>query len=319
MTKYIHSHLPTPRLRQRPLLQYLRLTSLRVASENWTPSFQYLVVLPGGQTGWTERRGQRGRQGTGRRICFRISRNWQFWCNDVILWSGALQLLHQITFSHNSFICEKSLTVVPHKEAVFSTSTTLPLYLSMVTTCPSRVLALMSWKAMLLPMSAPAAGRPLTVHGVPSSPHGSLQNLSLLVVVVARKSARGRAGSFWSGFVGEILKLLPILLHFRLMSPKWLSWLGHRVRTMTVGLDAEWSSVLLHIVTFPTQSSLFCASHETSRHATNYESIDHGVPPPPHDLFHHLSKVTHFPLQSMWQLWDPYKICHSISSEHIPI
>ena len=37
----------------------------------------------------------------------------------------------------------------------------------------------------------------------------------------------------------EILKLLPILLHFRLMSPKWLSWLGHRVRTMTVGLDAE--------------------------------------------------------------------------------
>ena len=168
MTKYIHSHLPTPRLRQRPL-QYLRLTSLRVASENWTPSFQYLVVLPGGQTGWRERRGQRGRQGTGRRICFRISRNWQFWCNDVILWSGALQLLHQITFSHNSFICEKSLTVVPHKEAVFSTSTTLPLYLSMVTTCPSRVLALMSWKAMLLPMSAPAAGRPLTVHGVPSS------------------------------------------------------------------------------------------------------------------------------------------------------
>ena len=50
-------------------------------------------------------------------------------------------------------------------------------------------------------MSAPAAGRPLTVHGVPSSPHGSLQNLSLLVVVVACNSARGRAGSFWSGFV----------------------------------------------------------------------------------------------------------------------
>ena len=52
------------------------------------------------------------------------------------------------TFSHNSFICVKSLTVVPHKEAVFSTRTTLPLYWSMVTTLPPRVLALMLWKAM---------------------------------------------------------------------------------------------------------------------------------------------------------------------------
>ena len=52
------------------------------------------------------------------------------------------------TFSHNSFICVKSLTVVPHKEAVFSTRTTLPLYWSMVTTLPSRVFALIPWKAM---------------------------------------------------------------------------------------------------------------------------------------------------------------------------
>ena len=158
----IHNHLPTPRLRQSPL-QYLRSTSLRVASGNWTPSFQYLVGITWWPN-WLDGKERTARSSGNWKKIF-----WQFWCNDVILWSGALQLLHQITFSHNSFICEKSLTVVPHKEAVFSTSTTLPLYLSMVTTCPSRVLALMSWKAMLLPMSAPAAGRPLTVHGVPSS------------------------------------------------------------------------------------------------------------------------------------------------------
>ena len=32
-----------------------------------------------------------------------------------------------LTFSQSSFICVKSLTVVPHKDAVFSTRTTLPL------------------------------------------------------------------------------------------------------------------------------------------------------------------------------------------------
>ena len=66
------------------------------------------------------------------------------------------------TFSHNSFICVKSLTVVPHKEAVFSTRTTLPLYFSILTTWPSRVLALMSWNA--ISMSSLDAGRPVTVH-----------------------------------------------------------------------------------------------------------------------------------------------------------
>ena len=35
--------------------------------------------------------------------------------------------------------------VVPHKEAVFSTSTTLPLYLSILTTSPARVRADSAW------------------------------------------------------------------------------------------------------------------------------------------------------------------------------
>ena len=64
------------------------------------------------------------------------------------------------TFSHNSFICVKSLTVVPHKEAVFSTSTTLPLNSSMETILPSCSLAASnSWKFTipLLPASDWAA------------------------------------------------------------------------------------------------------------------------------------------------------------------
>merc|ERR1719195_1426054 len=40
-------------------------------------------------------------------------------------------------FSQSSFICVKSLTVVPHKEAVFSTSTTLPRYWSILIISPS--------------------------------------------------------------------------------------------------------------------------------------------------------------------------------------
>ena len=65
-----------------------------------------------------------------------------------------------ITFAHNSFICVKSLVVVPHKVAVFSTSTTLPLNSDMETILPSSSLAASnSWKFTipLLPASDWAA------------------------------------------------------------------------------------------------------------------------------------------------------------------
>ena len=63
-----------------------------------------------------------------------------FVCRHLIIYINA-----NVTFSQSSFICVKSLVVVPHKEAVFSTSTTLPLYLSILTTSPARVRADSAW------------------------------------------------------------------------------------------------------------------------------------------------------------------------------
>ena len=152
------------------------------------------------------------------------------------------------TFSHNSFICVKSLTVVPHKEAVFSTRTTFPLYLSMLTTCPSRVLALMSWKAMLLlPMSARAARRPLTVQWRRwqlLKPPPLLMEVSRTCRCLLSVAAHGKIlpeaeqGSLGFGFGAEFFENYFILMMSRRCLRVGLSWMGgHRVRTMTFGFD----------------------------------------------------------------------------------
>ena len=147
------------------------------------------------------------------------------------------------TFSHNSFICVKSLTVVPHKEAVFSTSTTFPLYFSMLTTCPSRVFALMSWKAMLPPMSARAARRPLTVHWVGScwnllSWRKSLEPVVACCELHLRVKSRLRQSKA-VGFGAEIVENYFVLLMSRRCLRVGLSRMVHRVRTMTFGLDTR--------------------------------------------------------------------------------
>ena len=58
---------------------------------------------------------------------------------------GRNQIWRLLTFAHNSFICMKSLVVVPHRVAVFSTRTTLPLNSSMETILPSSSLAASNW------------------------------------------------------------------------------------------------------------------------------------------------------------------------------
>ena len=50
-----------------------------------------------------------------------------------------------VTFAHNSFICAKSLVVVPHRVAVFSTRTTFPLNSSMEIILLSSSLAASNW------------------------------------------------------------------------------------------------------------------------------------------------------------------------------
>ena len=137
---------------------------------NWSGYILIFYSSPGAQTDSRGRRGWPGRQGTENiqiRFLFivdwfeRTSKCSKEHISMMQLIAFALSSM-KTTFSHNSFICVKSLTVVPHKEAVFSTRTTLPLYFSILTTWPSRVLALMSWNA--ISMSSLDAGRPVTVH-----------------------------------------------------------------------------------------------------------------------------------------------------------
>ena len=97
---------------------------------NWRDTFLYfLIILPG----LLEKPGQPISQKTTKQTgCILY----------VVIW---LSINPNVTFSQSSFICVKSLVVVPHKEAVFSTSTTLPLYLSILTTSPARVRADSAW------------------------------------------------------------------------------------------------------------------------------------------------------------------------------